>query len=372
MPVLGICRGMQLINVACGGTLVQHLPERYGHHEHRRVVGSFDGADHDVLLSEGSLAARAAGELLHATKSHHHQGVDRVGEGLVVSGVSTLDELPEAIEWEGEPSDRRFVLGVQWHPEADLASSVVGALVEAAGARVPTSTRHVRAGARTSPRRRESAGGAPYTARPVRLSRAIRATAWGMVVAGVAAPLVRKRVSAPPLIVQAVAFGAPLGLCVAVRRSRTRDVAVCVLQMWAYLAEYKSPHDDEQAQRRRVHVSYPILADRVLGFGELPTVRLQRALAPGGVRGPTGRRSIACSCGRTGAGSPSRTVPSRASSCAIVHASPVQPCSPTRCSTSAPACTGSCPPRRRGMPLRRTPHRPRRGRWTSTQCPCDG
>jgi putative glutamine amidotransferase len=133
MPVLGICRGMQLINVACGGTLVQHLPERFGHHEHRRVVGSFDGADHDVLITEGTLAARAAGELVHATKSHHHQGVDRVGLGLVVSGVSTMDELPEAIEL----PDARFVLGVQWHPEADLASSVVGALVDAAaGARV--------------------------------------------------------------------------------------------------------------------------------------------------------------------------------------------------------------------------------------------
>jgi putative glutamine amidotransferase len=137
IPILGICRGMQLINVACGGTLIQHLPERYGHHEHRRVVGSFDGADHDVLLSEGSLAAPAAGELVHATKSHHHQGVERVGDGLSVSGVSTIDELPEAIEWEGGPSDRRFVLGVQWHPEADLASSVVEALVNAAaGARV--------------------------------------------------------------------------------------------------------------------------------------------------------------------------------------------------------------------------------------------
>ena len=50
MPVLGICRGMQLINVALGGTLLQHLPERFGHHEHRRVVGSFDGADHEVEL----------------------------------------------------------------------------------------------------------------------------------------------------------------------------------------------------------------------------------------------------------------------------------------------------------------------------------
>jgi putative glutamine amidotransferase len=132
LPVLGICRGMQLINVARGGTLLQHLPEHFGHGEHRRAIGSFDGADHDVRLFEGTLAARAAGELEHATKSHHHQGIDRLGEGLVVSGRSTLDELPEAIEWEGGPSDRRFVLGVQWHPEADVASSVLGALVAAA------------------------------------------------------------------------------------------------------------------------------------------------------------------------------------------------------------------------------------------------
>jgi membrane-associated phospholipid phosphatase len=103
-----------------------------------------------------------------------------------------------------------------------------------------------------------------------------------MVVAGVAAPLVRKRVSAPPLLVQSVAFGAPLGLAVAVRRSRRRDVAVCALQMWAYLAAYKSPHDDPGAQRTRVHVAYPIVVDRVLGLGKLPTVRLQRALAGNG------------------------------------------------------------------------------------------
>jgi membrane-associated phospholipid phosphatase len=106
-----------------------------------------------------------------------------------------------------------------------------------------------------------------------------------MVVAGVAAPLVRKRVNAPPAFVQAVAFGAPLGLCVATRRSRARDVATCSLQMWAYLAAYKSPHDDPAAQEVRVHLDYPIFADRLLGLGELPTVRLQRALARHGPAG---------------------------------------------------------------------------------------
>jgi len=130
LPLLAICRGMQVMNVACGGTLHQHLPELLHHEEHRRVLGSFDGADHDVRLAPGSLAARAAGEELHATKSHHHQGVDRVGEGLVVTGWSQLDDLPEALEVPGN----RFSLGVQWHPEADEKSRLIGALVVAAAA----------------------------------------------------------------------------------------------------------------------------------------------------------------------------------------------------------------------------------------------
>jgi membrane-associated phospholipid phosphatase len=127
-----------------------------------------------------------------------------------------------------------------------------------------------------------------YT-RPVRRSTVLRAVAWGVVAAGVAAPLARKRSKAPPIVLQGVAFAAPLGLCVAVRRSRTRDVAVCTLQMWAYLAAYKSPHDDPDAQQRRTHFDYPIAADRVLGLGELPTLRLQRLLARVGEDGPEWR-----------------------------------------------------------------------------------
>jgi putative glutamine amidotransferase len=128
MPVLGICRGMQLLNVALGGTLIQHLPDDVGHGDHRRHLGSFDGADHDVRLAPGSLAARACGELTHGTKSHHHQAVDRLGEGLVASGWSVLDDLVEAIE----VPDASWVLGVQWHPEVDPGSPVVAALVGAA------------------------------------------------------------------------------------------------------------------------------------------------------------------------------------------------------------------------------------------------
>jgi putative glutamine amidotransferase len=129
VPVLGICRGMQLINVALGGTLTQHLPEHVGHEQHRKVIGSFDGSDHDVEVLDGTLAMRVIGEARHATKSHHHQGVDRVGEGLRVSATAAADGLVEAVEL----PDRSFVLGVQWHPEADAASPVIGGLVRAAG-----------------------------------------------------------------------------------------------------------------------------------------------------------------------------------------------------------------------------------------------
>src|SRR4051794_17250864 len=136
LPFLGICRGMQVLNVARGGTLLQHLPESHGHEDHRRTTGSFEGNDHLVRLEATSLAARAAGEESHRTLSHHHQGVDAIGDGLVVTGHSDLDELPEAIEL----PDRRFVLGVQWHPEVDETSRLIAALVDEARERAAEKT----------------------------------------------------------------------------------------------------------------------------------------------------------------------------------------------------------------------------------------
>jgi putative glutamine amidotransferase len=126
MPVLGICRGMELLNVALGGTLVQHLPDVLGTDVHRKVPGEF--GDHDVRLEPGSLAARAVGAEHATVKSHHHQGLDELGEGLRATGWSVPDDLVEAVEL----SDRRFALGVLWHTEQDARSHVIAALVEAA------------------------------------------------------------------------------------------------------------------------------------------------------------------------------------------------------------------------------------------------
>ena len=189
----------------------------------------------------------------------------------MVSGISTLDELPEAIELPG----RRFVLGVQWHPEADEESPVVGAFV-ARPRSAPTDAR-------------------ARVARAVHIlpalcgaSRAIRATRLdGGARGGRGAARAQAGERAGARDTRRVAFAAPVALCVAVRRSRAaRHRRPAALQMWAYIAAYKTPHDDAAAQEQRVHVRYPIVADRVLGLGELPSVRLQRALARSGPDGP--------------------------------------------------------------------------------------
>ena len=109
--------------------------------------------------------------------------------------------------------------------------------------------------------------------------------AWGAVVTGVAAPLVRRKLRVPAPAVIGIAALAPFGLAVVTPRTRARDAGVCVLQMWAYFAAYQMPNDDPEALERRVHVDYPVRIDRAIGLGQLPNVRLQRAFgAPGRIQ----------------------------------------------------------------------------------------
>jgi membrane-associated phospholipid phosphatase len=109
--------------------------------------------------------------------------------------------------------------------------------------------------------------------------------AWAVVAAGVAAPLARRRMRLPKPVVLSAAAAAPVAVCVAMPRTRARDVATCALQMWAYLAAYEMPHDDAEALTRRVRIDYPVRVDRVLGLGVPPTLRLQRWLSdPGETR----------------------------------------------------------------------------------------
>ena len=110
MPVLAVCRGSQVLNVARGGDLVQHLPDVVGDEKHKHTPGTF--ADHDVTLEDGTRLAALLGERA-PVKSHHHQGFGRVGDGLRVAAYAE-DGTIEAVE---DPS-HRFALGVLWHPEA--------------------------------------------------------------------------------------------------------------------------------------------------------------------------------------------------------------------------------------------------------------
>jgi putative glutamine amidotransferase len=124
LPVLAICRGSQVLNVALGGDLVQHLPDLVGHEQHKHTPGVF--ADHDVDVENGTRLAALLGERA-PVKSHHHQGFGRLGDGLRASARAE-DGAVEAVE----ASARRFALGVLWHPEAGEDMKLFEALVEEA------------------------------------------------------------------------------------------------------------------------------------------------------------------------------------------------------------------------------------------------
>jgi gamma-glutamyl-gamma-aminobutyrate hydrolase PuuD len=121
VPVLAICRGSQVLNVALGGDLEQHVPDRVGTNVHKEVNGVF--AEHDVEVVAGTRLGSLLGER-HDVKSHHHQGFGEIGDGLVVAAKAP-DGTIEALE---DPT-RRFTLGVLWHPEAGEDRALFEALV---------------------------------------------------------------------------------------------------------------------------------------------------------------------------------------------------------------------------------------------------
>jgi gamma-glutamyl-gamma-aminobutyrate hydrolase PuuD len=124
IPTLAICRGFQLLNVARGGDLVQHLPEQVGSGVHKDVPGEF--AVHPVEVAPESRLGAIVGGRSDVT-SHHHQGLGRVGDGLVETAWAA-DGTLEAVE---DPR-QRFALGVQWHPEAGEDQALFDALVDEA------------------------------------------------------------------------------------------------------------------------------------------------------------------------------------------------------------------------------------------------
>lgn len=132
LPTLAICRGMQVLNVARGGNLIQHLPDVVGHEGHSPTPGTH--SSHRVRVRAGSRLAAALGWTEGEVPTHHHQAVGELGKGL--RAVATAEDgTVEALEDDGLP----FMVAVQWHPEVADDPSLFAALVAAAGPTQPLS-----------------------------------------------------------------------------------------------------------------------------------------------------------------------------------------------------------------------------------------
>lgn len=130
VPILAICRGLQVLNVAAGGTLLQHVPDAVGQNIAHSVDEPENGIAHAVRIAPGSALAGALGPRVMAVEtchvnSRHHQAVDAVAPGFVVSATAP-DGIVEAIE----RPDRRFCVGVEWHPENFWATGEFASLFE--------------------------------------------------------------------------------------------------------------------------------------------------------------------------------------------------------------------------------------------------
>jgi putative glutamine amidotransferase len=119
IPVLAICRGMQLVNVTLGGTLIADLEER-GKDNHRRMKNA--DRVHSIQIESGTVLFELAGANQAIINSAHHQAVDRVAEDLIISAVSSSDLVIEALEWKN-PAIHAPLLAVQWHPERAISDA---------------------------------------------------------------------------------------------------------------------------------------------------------------------------------------------------------------------------------------------------------
>ena len=130
-PILGVCAGLQLMNVALGGDLIQHIPDTIGDKVPHKHSGKKDALVHDIQIHSDTKLAKLVKTLNYSVNSCHHQGICKPGEGLIVNATSPEDGLVEGLEHK----EKRFCIGVEWHPEyisTEQDKALIKGLVDAA------------------------------------------------------------------------------------------------------------------------------------------------------------------------------------------------------------------------------------------------